>query len=92
MDTTLNLFSFGVFVLLWLAFWSMLLASPSKLDETWGSFRHVPLIVQILIALLILPVWLGLWIWEQRWPKWLRFFLVLAITWWNLFVFFPRFG
>ena len=91
MDTEMafNIFVFTLFTLLWLAF-SALLFRREMLINTWQSIRRLPLLVQLLLWLLFLPVVLGLWIWQSSWPLWLRLVLVAGLAWWNVFVFFPR--
>jgi hypothetical protein len=87
-----NIFVFILFTGLWLAFAAALIFSPGLLDSVWHSFRGLPLIVQIIVGILLLPLVLGLWIWESSWPLWLRLLLVIAIGVWNVFIFFPRQG
>ena len=53
-------------------------------------FRSWPLVIQFAIGLLILPVILGLWIWETSWPWLLRLILVLGLAWVTVYTFFPR--
>jgi hypothetical protein len=50
----------------------------------------MPFIVQALVGLLVLPVALGLWIWETSWPLWLRLLLVIGLGWVTIYTFFPR--
>jgi len=42
------------------------------------------------IALLVLPLAIGLWIWETGWPLIVRLVLVVSIGAWNLWMFFPK--
>ena len=53
-------------------------------------FRGMPFIFQAVIGLLVLPVVLGLWIWESSWPLWLRLILVLGLGWATIYTFFPK--
>jgi hypothetical protein len=84
-----NIFVFILFTLLWLAFIAALLFKREALNDIWRSIRSLPLLVQLLIWLLALPVVLGLWIWQTSWPGWLRLLLVAGLAWWNVYVFFP---
>ncbi len=89
-EMAFNIFVFTVFTLLWIAFAGALLFRRETLKNTWQSIRRLPLLVQLLLWLLFLPVMLGLWIWQTSWPLWLRLVLVAGLAWWNVFVFFPR--
>ncbi len=92
MDGTMlfNIFVFALFTLLWLAFAAALLFKRERLASMWQSIRKLPLVIQLVLWLLFLPVMLGLWIWNTTWPGWLRLALVLGLAWWNVYVFFPR--
>jgi len=85
-----NIFVFILFTLLWLAFVAPLLFKREMLNNIWRSIRSLPLLVQLILWLLFLPVILGLWIWQTSWPLWLRLVLVAGLAWWNVYVFFPR--
>ena len=90
MNLIINILVFGIFVVLWTAFGIALVGKPKTLDGVWASFRGLGLPVQVVLALLLLPVVLGLWIWESRWAFWLRLPLVVGLAWLNLYTFFPR--
>jgi hypothetical protein len=81
---------FGLFALIWLAFGVGLVWSQGSLDEAWQTIRAQPLIVQLVVWGLFLPVMLGLWVWETTWPLIVRLVVVLGIAGWNLLVFIPR--
>jgi ABC-type amino acid transport system permease subunit len=92
MDSSMifNILVFTLFTILWLAFIAALLFRREVLSNIWQSIRSLPLLVQLLLWLLFLPVMLGLWIWQTSWPAWLRVVLVAGLAWWNVYVFFPR--
>ena len=82
---------FGVFLLLWAAFGLALVASQGSLDEAWSMIRSWPLIVQLVVWLLFLPVMIGLWIWEASgWNIVVRIVLVVGLAGWNLLMFLPK--
>jgi hypothetical protein len=89
-EMVFNFFVFILFTLLWLAFAAALLFRQETLTNIWQSIRSLPLLVQLIVWLLFLPVMLGLWIWQTRWSLWLRLVLVAGLAWWNVFMFFPR--
>jgi uncharacterized membrane protein YhaH (DUF805 family) len=86
----INIFAFVVLTLLWLAFTAALLFNRDLLDTAWHSFRSWPSLLQMIVGLLILPVILGLWIWETSWSLVLRLVLVLGLAWVTVYTFFPR--
>src|SRR4051794_29039445 len=81
---------FAVFAVIWIAFAAGLIWSQGSLDEAWQSVRGLPLIVQAVVLLLLLPVMIGLWIWETSWPLVVRLVLVIGVAGWNLLIFLPR--
>jgi len=81
---------FVIFALIWVAFGAGLLLSQGSLDQAWQAIRDLPLVVQVLVWLLFLPVMIGLWVWETTWPLILRLVLVLGIAGWNLLLFLPK--
>ena len=81
---------FAIFAILWVGFGVALIWSQGSLDATWQTIRSLPLIVQAVVWLLLLPVAAGLWIWETTWPMLLRLLLVAGIAGWNLLVLLPR--
>jgi hypothetical protein len=89
-NRTVNLFAFTVLALLWLALLAALVFNRQLLDSVWQLFRSWPLVLQILVGLLVLPLTAGLWIWETSWPFLLRLVLVLGLAGWTMYMFFPR--
>lgn len=90
LNLVVGLAAFAILALLWLGFAVAAALNPSALDRAWRALRGLPLIVQALIWLLILPVALGLWIWETSWPAWLRLLLVGGLGICTVYTFFPR--
>lgn len=86
----ISLLAFGVLTVLWLGFAGALLFNPALLDNAWQALRGLPLPLQVVIWLVVLPVALGLWIWQTSWPVWLRLLLVATLGVWTVYTFFPR--
>ena len=89
-NLSINIVAFAALTLVWLGFATALVFNPAILDRIWRTFRGLPLLVQGLVWLLVLPVAAGLWIWERSWPVWLRLILVISIGGWTVYTFFPR--
>ena len=89
-DLLISIFAFTVLTLLWLGFGIALLLNREFLDRVWRSFRSWNILIQLFVVLLVLPVVLGLWIWQTRWPSWVRLVLVVGLAWMTEYTFFPR--
>jgi ABC-type amino acid transport system permease subunit len=81
---------FAIFAVIWVAFGAALIFSQGSVDQAWQSIRELPLIVQLVVWVLFLPVMIGLWVWETTWPLVVRLVLVVGIAGWNLFMFLPK--
>jgi hypothetical protein len=81
---------FGIFAILWIAFAVGLIWSQGSLDQAWNTVRGLPLIIQVFVWVLFLPVMIGLWMWETTWPLIVRLVLVVGVAGWNLFIFLPK--
>ncbi len=89
MESAFNTFVFMLFAALWFGFAWALVASQGSLDAVWQWIQSLPLIVQGVVRLLLLPVVAGLWIWESAWPAVVRLVLVFGVGFFNLYLFFP---
>jgi hypothetical protein len=81
---------FAIFGIVWVVFGAALVMNQGGLDQAWAAIREQPLLVQIVVWVLFLPVMIGLWIWESGWPLVVRLVLVAGIAGWNLLMFLPR--
>ena len=81
---------FAIFAVIWVAFAAALIFSQGSVDQAWQSIRELPLIVQLVVWVLFLPVMIGLWVWETTWPLIVRLVLVVGNAGWNLFMFLPK--
>lgn len=86
----INYAAFAILTLLWLGFGAALLFNREILGLAWQIFREMPLIGQLAVGLLTLPVVLGLWIWQTDWPMVLRLVLVVGLAWVTIYTFFPK--
>ena len=65
MNMLINTGAFIILAVLWVGFGAALLVKPDFIDAVWQLFRGLPFVLQAIIFLLVLPVALGLWIWEN---------------------------
>ena len=89
MNMVINIVAFAILTILWIGFGAALIFNRAILDTVWQSFRALPFIVQIIVGLVVLPVTLGLWIWETSWPLWLRLILVISLGVATIYTFSP---
>ena len=81
---------FAIFAVIWIAFAAGLVFSQGSVDQAWQTVRGLPLIVQIVVWVVLLPVMVGLWVWETTWPLIVRLVLVVGVAGWNLLIFLPK--
>ena len=81
MDVTLprilSTFAVLMFVILWIGFVIVLLKNRTWLDLLWDWVQMLPILLQIIVWLVFLPVMVGLWIWKSSWST---FVTLLALT------------
>jgi hypothetical protein len=90
MNQIINISAFTILTLLWLGFGVAIILKKELLDNAWKSFRRLPLVIQLVLAFLLLPIVLGLWIWQTTWPFWLRLALVIGLALITIYTFFPH--
>jgi hypothetical protein len=90
MNLFINISAFIILTTLWLVFGAAIFIKRDTLDHGWQTFRRLPILVQLMIVLLALPLVVGLWVWQTRWPFWLRLSLVAGLAWITLYTFFPQ--
>jgi hypothetical protein len=81
---------FAIFAVIWISFGAALIFSQGSVDQAWQTIRTLPLIIQIVVWVLFLPVMIGLWVWETSWPLLVRLVLVAGVAGWNLLMFLPK--
>lgn len=89
-NTIISFGSFAILSILWLGFGVVLILNQALLDTVWQFFRGLPVFVEVLIGLLLLPLIIGLWVWQMPWSLWLRLILIIGLGCATLYTFFPR--
>ncbi len=56
-----------IFMVLWVGFIIALVANPEWLDVLWNWVQALPMVPKILIWMFLLPIMVGLWVWESPW-------------------------
>ena len=90
MNLLINIGAFSILAILWLGFAAALVFNPAMLDTVWQSLRSLPIAIQVVVWLLVLPIAAGLWIWESSWPLWIRLVLVIGLGVATIYTFFPK--
>ena len=90
MEQLFNVSIFALFAVLWALFAYALVVNQASLDAIWQWSRSLHIVAQVVVWLLVLPLAIGLWIWESGWPLLVRLVLVVSIGAWNLWIFFPK--
>jgi hypothetical protein len=81
---------FAIFGAMWIVFGIGLIWSQGSVDAAWQWVRALPIVLQLVVWVLFLPVMAALWIWETSWPLVLRLLLIIGVAGWNLLIFLPR--
>jgi hypothetical protein len=80
----LSTYAIVIFAVLWIGFATALLVNQAWLDSLWNWVRGLPLVPEIIVWLLLLPIMVGLWIWESSWPALLRLLGFAGIVGWTV--------
>ena len=83
----MTFYAITVFVVLWVGFAAALLVDREWLDLIWNFVRELPLVVEIIVWILFLPIMVGLWIWESSWSSILRLLGFAGIVAWTFIAF-----
>ena len=80
----LSTYAIVIFALLWVGFAAALVVNPEWLDMLWNWVQALPLVAEIIVWVLFLPITVGLWIWESSWPDLVRLLAFAGIVVWTL--------
>ena len=80
----MSFYAIVIFVVLWVGFAIALVVNREWLDILWSSARELPLVAEIIVWVLLLPIMVGLWIWESSWPALVRLLGFAGIVAWTL--------
>ena len=80
----LRTYAIVIFALRWVGFAAALVVNPEWLDMLWNWVQALPLVAEIIVWVLFLPITVGLWIWESSWPDLVRLLAFAGIVVWTL--------
>jgi hypothetical protein len=73
-----------IFAILWVGFAIALVVNREWLDLLWNWVRALPLVPEIILWVVFLPIMVGLWIWESSWPALVRLLASAGIVVWTV--------
>jgi len=79
----MSFYAIVIFVVLWVGFAIALVVNREWLDILWNLVRELPLVVEMIVWVLLLPIVVGLWIWESSWPALVRLLGFAGIVGWT---------
>jgi hypothetical protein len=80
----LGTYAIVIFAILWIGFAVALVVNREWLDLLWNWVRALPLVAEIVVWVLFLPITVGLWIWEASWPAIVQLLGLAGIVGWTL--------
>ena len=80
----LSTYAIAIFASLWVGFASALVVNREWLDLLWNGVRALPLAAEIVVWVVLLPIMVGLWIWESSWAGLVRLAALAGIIVWTL--------
>jgi hypothetical protein len=75
--------AFAIFVVMWAGFAYALLVDPGILDRAWDWLSSLPAPVAVVVWVLILPIAIGLWIWQSSWSPLVGALLAIGMVGWT---------
>jgi len=80
----MNIYAIVIFAILWVGFAVALVVNPEWLDLLWNWVRGLPLVAEIVVWVVLLPITVGLWIWTSSGPVLLRLLGAAGIAGWTV--------
>jgi len=73
-----------IFLVLWIGFITALVVNREWLNVFSNWAQALPVVPKVIVWVLILPIMVGLWIWESSWPMFGRLVGFTGIFAWTL--------
>jgi hypothetical protein len=80
----LSTYAVVVIAVMWLGFVIALLVNPEWLDMLWEWVRALPILLQIIVWVIFLPVMVGLWAWESSWSVFVKLLVLAGLVGWTI--------
>ena len=73
-----------IFMVLWVGFIIALVVNREWLDVLWNWVQALPMVPKIFIWMFLLPIMVGLWVWESTWSTFGQLVGFTGIVVWTL--------
>ena len=80
----LSTYAIVIFAILWVGFVIALLVNPVWLDLLWNWVESLPLVAEIIIWVLFLPIMIGLWGWVSSWLMFVNLIVFAGLVGWTV--------
>ena len=80
----LSTYAIVILAMLWVGFAVALVVNREWLDWLWIWVRALPAVMEIIVWALLLPIMVGLWIWQSSWSTLVRFLAFAGVAVWTL--------
>lgn len=80
----LNWYAIVIFAVLWVGFAVALAVNREWLDLIWNWVGALPIVAEVIVWLVFLPIMTLIWIWESSWPALVRLLGYAGIVGWTL--------
>lgn len=80
----MTIYANAVFAALWVGFVVALVSNRELPGLIWDWVQALPLVPRIIVWVLILPIMVGVWIWESSWSTFGQIVGVAGIVGWTL--------
>lgn len=80
----LSIYAILIFSMLWVGFALALIVNREWLDLLWNLAQALPLVVDVIVWVLFLPIMVGLWIWQSSWTTLVQLLGFAGIILWTL--------
>jgi hypothetical protein len=84
LDRAFAIGAFAMFIVVWVGFVLALRGDHGFVDSAWQWLRGLPVPVQVVVWVIVLPIAVSLWIWESTWPPLVGFLLAGGMVAWTL--------
>jgi len=80
----LSTYAVLMFAVLWIGLAAALIGNREWLDLLWNWVQVLPIIAKIIVWILLLPIMVGLWIWESSWSELARLLALAGMVIWTI--------
>jgi hypothetical protein len=80
----LSTYAILIFAVLWVGFAVALVVNREWLDLLWHWVLALPTFARVIVWLVLLPIMVGLWIWESTWSAFVSLLAFAGMIVWTL--------